>query len=84
LSQSSLVAAILFAMFLVFVAARGRLPAYTDVLWGGGGKGGGTIAPDKSKGEGEDKFDEGEALDLAAEFLPPPFNLLYKVGDIVV
>lgn len=48
MSQSALIAGVLFAMFLVFVAINGRLATYTDVLWGGGGKGGGTLPPGKA------------------------------------
>lgn len=34
MSQSSIVGATLLAAFVLFLAARGRLKAYTDVLWG--------------------------------------------------
>jgi hypothetical protein len=73
-------------MFLVFVAARGRLPAYQDVLWGGGGKGGGTVEPEKpktpldSKGDG---FDQGDAMKLVGALLPYPFGVPFDLmtGD---
>lgn len=49
MSQSSLLVGLLAAAFLLYVAAKGRLPVYTGVLWGakpksssGGGSGGGS------------------------------------------
>jgi len=47
-SQSSLLVGLLAVTFLLYVAAKGRLPVYTGVLWGkesggsgSGGSGGG-------------------------------------------
>jgi hypothetical protein len=44
MSQSSLLVGLLAFGFVLFVAARGRLPVYTGVLWGAksSGTGGGT------------------------------------------
>lgn len=44
MSQSSLLVGLLAATFLLYVAANGRLPVYTGVLWGpkpGSGSNGG-------------------------------------------
>lgn len=55
MSQSALLVSMLAAGFLLYVAARGRLPAYASVLWGpaqssgGGGGGGGVDAEDAAK-----------------------------------
>lgn len=34
MSESSYIGAILLAAFILFLAAKGRLTAYTNVLWG--------------------------------------------------
>lgn len=85
MSQSALIAAALFAMFIVFVAINDRLATYTDVLWGGGGKGGGTVDPkagDKTaldpKGDG---FDEGDAAKLISALLPYPFDIPFDMME---
>ena len=45
MSQSSILVGLLAVTFLLYVAAKGRLPTYTNVLWGkqskDGGSGGG-------------------------------------------
>lgn len=70
-------------MFLVFVAARGRLPAYQDVLWGGGSKGGGTMPPEKEKtmldpkGDG---FGNDDAMNLIGALLPYPFGVPFDLA----
>lgn len=53
MTQSSLLVGLLAAAFLLYVAAKGRLPVYTNVLWGpapkaagSGGGGGGDSGPD--------------------------------------
>lgn len=68
-------------MFVLFVAARQRVTVYTDILWGGGSRGGGTM-PEKGKGNVADKdgdgFDKGDAVDIAGKVLPYPFNLPFE------
>jgi hypothetical protein len=79
-SQSSVLVATLAAGFLLFIAARGRLPVYTSVLWGstaGGGTGG-------KEGEKKGGIDMNDALDFGGSMLPPPFNMLYQFGDIFI
>lgn len=34
MSQSTVLVGLIAAAFLLYVAAKGRLPVYTDVLWG--------------------------------------------------
>lgn len=46
MNQSSIIAGTLLAAFVLFVAARGRLKAYTGVLWGA------TAAPKPTGGSG--------------------------------
>lgn len=84
MSQSALIAAALFAMFIVFVAIGGRVPVYTNILWGGGGKGGGTtpVKPDKTVLDtGGDGFDEGDAAKLIKAMLPYPFDVPFELMD---
>ena len=82
MSQSALIAAALFAMFLVFVAINDRFPVYTNILWGGGGKGGGTVAPKGEKTvldpEG-DGFGEDDAAKLISALLPYPFDVPFDL-----
>lgn len=63
MSQSSVLVGLLVAMFLLFIAAKGRLPVYTSVLWG-----------KKSSGSGSSGGDSGDKVETAAKvavkFLP--------------
>lgn len=79
--QSALLVAALFAMFIVFVAINGRLAVYTDVLWGGGGKGGGTIDPKaKTSGDGPSDAAKNTAHVLQA-LLPYPLSIPFDLMD---
>lgn len=76
MSQSAVLVGLLAAGFLLYLAAKGRLPTYTAALWGpvtGGDTG---KKPDSKSDDIKD-----DALDFGAKFLPPPFNMIYEFGD---
>jgi hypothetical protein len=73
-------------MFLLFITARGKLPAYTGVLYGaangGGGPGGIDTKPSKSAFDKDgDGFDKGDAANIAAKVVPWPFNIPFEFMD---
>lgn len=59
MSQSSLLVGLLAAAFLLYVAAKGRLPTYTAVLWGKQSSG------DSSGGSGDLAKTASTALEVA-------------------
>jgi len=67
-SQSSLLVGLLAAAFLLYVAARGRLPVYTGVLWGPASGGSGSGGGGSSGGGGG--FDVGTAVNIGEHLLP--------------
>ncbi len=69
MSQSSYIAAILLAGFVLFLAAKGRLTAYTAVLWGA------TSASDTSNAAPDTISQTGAALGLPS-ILTTPLNKL--------
>ncbi len=81
MSQSALTVGLLLFMFVVFVAARGRLNAYTDVLWGGGGKGGGTKGKKSVADKEGDGIDKGDAARLISAVLPYPFDIPFDLFE---
>ncbi len=59
LSQSTLLVGLLAAAFLLYVAAKGRLPTYTGVLWGK------KADASNSGGGGDDKSKTDKTVDTA-------------------
>lgn len=67
MTQSGLIVGLCSAGFLLYLAAKGRLPVYTAVVWGrsasGGGMGGGA-------GGGSGDVNTEDAAKIAAQVLP--------------
>ena len=61
MSQSSFIAAALLGGFVLFLAAKGRLPTYTGILWGPApakGNAGATTAPPQNTSSNSSSADK--------------------------
>jgi hypothetical protein len=72
MSQSAILVGLLAATFILYVAAKGRLPTYTGVLWGkasqpaaGSGSGG-----SGGSGGGSGGLDASTVVSIGAHVLP--------------